>query len=632
MRILLKGGLVWAVFAWLVLNLPTDSLWYDETVNAYLATSSWSTIWNWTTEVDNQLPLHFLMLKLWVSITGESEFSLRLFSSLSVWLAVSAVYVLAVELYGKQWLAWIAVIVFLLLGGTQYAAYEVRTYALSLVLLAYSVVYLVKILNVSRLHCRHALIFSCLSALLATTHYTAWLVLPVFGCLLMMWRFQHDRYAGLGYAAIVMLPAALVSFGWLLLLGGRDIRAGTAFEGNVDVQTAVETYISFAVFGQKLFTTDAVMQASAVAVLAGFSMIMQLWRFPQLKTLLVVLLAVVPIVAMVFAVNQVQGKLSGRHTWALWLVTPLVLVGGIHALTMVLPLSSTYRTQVGTVLGAILVIGVVTLSQQNLSDEYTGDLRGAIVTVNTQASPDDLLVLRDGTLFTAAEYYDVEIDYIGMPTNQLTDVNYQVQFYEALEILNAANFKARPRIWVLSWQADTMDPTRLGLVLPEYYSTGERRIWQEGGIRGVALYSYDIQPEITEITEHLTTFEGVIQVPPDGPSLLGIDVFHHHVNTETCSSIAQGWWWRGATDYPNTMVSVRIVTVEGERLVQTDQPPAGYNFSQVKWTPFVPTVDRHEVRYPCVWKQQHGSLLFEMVVYDANGVKPEQRIALGVIE
>lgn len=628
------AGLLLVVFGWLMLNLPHDSLWYDETVNAHLATSDWAAIWDWTTAVDNQLPLHFIVLKLWVEIAGTSEFSMRLFSLLSVWCAAAAMIALESRLFRTNaQFPWLAVSIFVLLGGTQYAAAEVRTYGLALGLAGWSLVCLLSILPYPLRKVRaRVLVFMGLTALLMTTHYTAWLVLPVLA--LMLWLADLSRKQRvLTPSLLTLVPAALVIIGWLLMLGGRDINTGTAFAGSVGVRTAIETYTTFALFGQHLFTTSATDQAQFFFVLVLVMAVLWWQTQRTVPTMGVLVLGFLPLSAMVFAVNQIEGKLSGRHTWALWLVTPLVLRGGVfYALPILLQQVRRWAKVASLTAALLIVAGLFAVSQHTLAEEYRGDFRGAFAMINANAHPDDLLVLRDGTLFTAAEYYDVDIDYIGIPADKLTNVNHQVQFYEAMDNFQSADFLQRQRLWVLSWQAETMDPTALGWVIPEYYSQGQRRVWLEGGERGVSLYSYDVQPNLPPLQDHIVALEGVLQVPPDGLSLLGVDVYHNAIDAAQCVALVHAWWWRGETDYPTTVMSARLVAATTNRLVQQDMPPAGFFFPQAHWEPFVPTVGRFELRYPCEWRQLYPELALQVVVYDTQGERPSQPIDLGPVQ
>lgn len=609
--------------------MPTDSLWYDETVNAYLATSSWSRIWEWTTAVDNQLPLHFAVLKLWTVGLGDAAFALRLFSMFCGWLAVAGLFAAARQLFVADRYAALAVVFFILSGGFLYAATEVRTYGLALALFLWALALLMPLWrqNDAPSHYNIA-ILSTLLALLALTHYTAWLVIGVMGAAVTL-KLMARRGEGWMAATVIFAPAVVLMLLWLVALGGRDFNAGTAFAGDVSIQQSIETYLSFSLFGQVVVTHETATMASVYAAIALSALV--IWSMNSSKRSSVVLITatgMLPFVAMVAAVQLIEGKLSGRHTWMLWAVLPLILTGGVYSLR------HSRWLQLGV--GVLVLLFATPYTVSGTQPEYTGDFRGAFAIIDANAHPDDLLILRDGTLFTAAEYYTVSIDYIGMPQDELTNVEHQVQFFEALDILNTAELTSRRRVWVLSWQANTMDPTALGLAIPEYYSHGNLHLWVDGGARGVSLVSYDMTTvPASDLHRHVVTLPGVVQVRLDGPSLLGIDTYHARSGNQ-CHAIVHGWWWRGESDYPTTLVSVRLVPereIDRFGLPQIDQPPAGFVFPQSRWEPFVPILDRSELRYSCslLNTQGFGPLRLQMVVYDSAGNAPSQPIDLGAI-
>jgi hypothetical protein len=72
------------VVAWLTYHFPHNSLWYDEALTTYVATDSWQTLIRWCTQVDIQVPFHYVALRLWTDVVGDSEFTLRLLSALCV--------------------------------------------------------------------------------------------------------------------------------------------------------------------------------------------------------------------------------------------------------------------------------------------------------------------------------------------------------------------------------------------------------------------------------------------------------------------------------------------------------------------------------------------------------------------
>ncbi len=623
-RAWISCGLLLAIFIWVILQFPDDSLWYDETVNAYLATSSWSTIWEWVTEVDNQLPLHFVALKMWTAGLGDSEFALRLFSLFSALLTVAGLMALGRRLLHSQWGGWTTSLYFAIPGSFLYAAAEVRTYALALALLAWSSVFLWEFCHHPR---RKSLLVAYLftAVLLIYTHYTAWLTIGIQ--FVFLWILQgRQRWV---YGGIIMGALLVSILPWFVALGGRDFNVGTAFAGQVPLETATKTYLSFYAFGQKLFT-DVAQQTTILvigtAILGAVIWIATTWRdsSERIGVAFAVVLAIVPIAALVYAANQIEAKLAGRHAWAMWPGMALLWAGGTQAVGAYLQRQSPRMLLAGVVSAFLLI---TTHQGRALDEQYSGNFRGAFDILHHEAQPTDILILRDGTLFTAAEYYGSPIPYVGIPSNRLTDVNHQVQLHEAWNMLAPHLTDPPQTIWVLSWQGNTMDPTELAFALPEYLSDSQYHTWLQSDVNNVQLVSYTITRDKPSLIEHIVDYPGIIQVPPDGPSLLGYDVLHNLID-EQCMFIVHTWWWRGETDYLNTMVSMRLIGSSGELLVQRDFPPAGYHFPQEKWTPFVPTLGRVELPYHC--NQSVAQVV--AIVYDINGEKPQQPIVLAEIE
>ena len=254
-----------------------------------------------------------------------------------------------------------------------------------------------------------------------------------------------------------------------------------------------------------------------------------------------------------------------------------------------------------------------------------------------EADPNDILILQDGTLFTAAEYYDVPIAYTGIPRDKLTNVSHQVQFFEASDSLDLILTPQTRHIWVMAWQGNTMDPTMLAFALPEYLSDGQRRVWM--GPTGpdvygeVTLVEYAVAEVKESLFDHIVGYPGILRVQPDGPALLGFDVYvsideRGEGEADFCSVMAHTWWWRGDTDYPAIMMSITVLDGEENRIAQRDQPLAGYTFGQEKWIPYMPTLGRVELQYPCDQLVSGEEYAVWLAVYDLNGEKYTQTYLL----
>src|SRR5215813_937116 len=129
------------ITTWLAIHWPHGSLWYDETLTTWVASGTWSRLWAWCTQVDIQVPLHYVVLKAWMGLLGNSEFALHLLSTFCGLLAVAAVISLMGRLIGTSWGRFAAAATGILLGlspGFLWVAYEVRAYALALALYSWA--------------------------------------------------------------------------------------------------------------------------------------------------------------------------------------------------------------------------------------------------------------------------------------------------------------------------------------------------------------------------------------------------------------------------------------------------------------------------------------------------------------
>jgi hypothetical protein len=284
-----------------------------------------------------------------------------------------------------------------------------------------------------------------------------------------------------------------------------------------------------------------------------------------------------------------------------------------------------------TVIGLSLILPVLAYQNaQALEDGYIGDFRGAFAMLDEHAEPTDVLVLRDGTLFTAAEYYESPIPYVGVPIANITDVNHPAEFHETIDALDTVITPDTTAIWVMSWQGTVMDPLYLGYAIPEYLSNGNMEVWLADAplyaTSTVGLRRYPLADDLhpTPLFEHIVAYLGILQVGIDGPSLLGFDAYPVVTSDPipACGLIAHTWWWRGQTDYPGLMVSVRVLGPDNERLGIADQPLGNWGFEQDRWEPYSPVLSRVWVDVPCEDFRPDQTYLARLVVYD-----PEERVS-----
>lgn len=110
-------------------RLGADSLWYDETVSAFLAAESIPDLIAHTAR-DIHPPGYYMLLHVWASLTGHSEFALAFFSLIFGMLLIPLAYRLARRLTGAPTVAaWAALLVAVSPYNIWYSQ-EVRMYTL----------------------------------------------------------------------------------------------------------------------------------------------------------------------------------------------------------------------------------------------------------------------------------------------------------------------------------------------------------------------------------------------------------------------------------------------------------------------------------------------------------------------
>lgn len=613
-------------WGWLITQWPTRGLWYDETVNAYFAGQSWASIWEWCTRIDNQMPGHFVLLKLWGSAVGTSEFALRAFSAVCILLTLAGIVALGRRLGQSRTAGWLSVAAFAVTQSALYAAFEVRPYALLLALwTGASVVFwdlwqhtVEQQKHPGRQTPRLRAIYLVLALALVYTHYTAWLALAAHAVFAVLRTWQLRSRQGVRLLAWLAVGGALGYTPWVLALAGRDVRGGTAYADRVTPRAALDVYADFYAYGQHHTPADAPDYALAmllvVVLAAGIWWIVQFRSVPKRRSpcrvrgILATLLVLVPLLGLIMMVYAVQAKLSGRHGWAIWPGLALVIGMGLATLRR-------WRWRAMPVwAGALLVLWLPT--QANLHPIYNSYFREAFAYIDHHAQPGDVILLRDGTLFTAAGYYDASLPTAGMPPEKLTDVNRFLFLNQALAQVSAlVEAHGALRVWVVAWQGHIMDPQNLTAAILN--TIGERQPLPDStgfGDIEVALYKRTAYPRA--VRDRITAHPFEASFPANGPALVSAYLLAESPVAPGAVLDLHTWWQRGARIQPEARVSVRLY--QGDEFVtQIDQPPAGPAFGQDLWPVGEPVLGRYLLPVPA--DLAPGPAKVRIVFYDIPG-------------
>lgn len=600
---------------------PERGFWYDETVNAYFSERSFSDIWEWCTAIDNQMPLDFVLRKVWADAIGTSEFALRVYSYLCALLSAAGVIALGQRLGRSSFAGWVAGMTFALSQGFIYAAFEVRPYALALALYAWASVALWELWQrygrarrtLDRAYWRLLVLYCVLALGVLYTHYTGFMALAAHGVFVGGDALLHRtrrRFTLLAHIALGLLVGYVP---WLLALAGRDIRAGTAYDAHINPWQALTTYAEFFVYGQRTVVHGTPPYAAllgGVFLAADAVWIIVHWRRAAWRGFLFASgMAAIPLVGLLVMVYGVQAKLSGRHGWPVWIGAALLLALGAHATGRVCGLR--------WLAGAAVMVAVWLPSRADLPPTYNSYLREAFTYVNAHAEAGDVLVLRDGTLFTAAEYYDVAVPWIGLPPDKLTDVNRFLFVDEAAPALTQLirDHDAR-RVWVAAWQGHIMDPQDLVNGLLEVIGSPQPLIGTFGfGDVSVGLYVLDHDPAV--LREWITALTPVAATPLGGPVFYGGQLLNSNPVRRNDTLLVHTWWQRGRVVMPEMRVSVRVYGADDDYYAQHDQPPVSASFGQEHWPDGVPVLSQFWVPVPA--DIPSGPAEVRILIYDMAG-------------
>jgi uncharacterized membrane protein len=194
-------------------------LWFDEIFSVHAAEHTWGTIIGFAARDLIHPPLFYLLLKIWISIGGESLDWLRLFPVALAAAALVPFLYLCRELRLSAWSKAIALLLFAVNGSLIKYAQEVRMYSLLLLLSLFSVWLFVRYFHKGK--GLPALVI--VNILMIYAHYFGWLVVisEVFSIIV----FQRIKIRAilimLASCAAASIPWAIAV--WVAAAGGSDV-------------------------------------------------------------------------------------------------------------------------------------------------------------------------------------------------------------------------------------------------------------------------------------------------------------------------------------------------------------------------------------------------------------------------
>ena len=167
-------GLISVVYISLRLwNLTASCLWFDEIFSIHAATLPWKNLFWFVAQDLIHPPFFYVLLKIWISVGGESLFWLRFFPVLFSILSIIPFILLCRQFKLPPSAIAIAFTFFAVNGSLIKYSQEVRMYSLLLCLALFSMWLFVRFLNTGK----GFLFFIIVNILLVYSHYFGWLII-----------------------------------------------------------------------------------------------------------------------------------------------------------------------------------------------------------------------------------------------------------------------------------------------------------------------------------------------------------------------------------------------------------------------------------------------------------------------
>ncbi|MBI4319516.1 MAG: glycosyltransferase family 39 protein [Chloroflexi bacterium] len=562
--------LLLAAYSLRVAGIEAQSLWLDEGLSFYRASSDVGTIlvgridFRGEVTTDQHPPLYFLLLHGALTAFGDSELALRFPSMAFIVLAVALSYALGTKLVGRG-----TGIATAFVASTSpyylYYAQEARPYALVIMLTTLSIYLLLVIARGGKMWAYLAFGASCLA--LVTTHYlTIFLVSIEVAALavsvgILSWRRIAFFFTSALVILVIGLPIERYFFERYLLEGGGKLEAGIE-------QVARDLAVSFS-FGitvdQFLVAPYAAGIALTIAV-AIFSLVMA----SRKRTLAVVpaLLCVPPVI--LYIISQYKGIYNTRYT--AFLAPPYYLLLGIGI---------SYVCHRNRLLGALFYVYFAGVSLFGIYDYFfvhntvKQDYRAVVEYMLDRLKPGDALVINNKAVSPALEYYTRGVlPWYSIPAGSGL-ANFDVVDREVRQIA-----RQHDRIWLVVSMSDKVDPVGMtAKTLERDYSKVDEKVFV-GSTYGIGLQLFSAKPYAVkqvpvEAVKADVSFDGKLR-------LLGYELHRDPNALESRMNLVL--YWQPEEPLPvRYAVLARLVDDEGQTWGAQDGEPYKGIYPTFRW-------------------------------------------------
>ncbi len=396
--------LLLAGFAIRLYGLGGQSLWYDETVSAYLARQPVAELVAHTAR-DIHPPGYYLLLRGWSLLAGDSEFSLAFFSLIFGLLTIALTARLAARLLGRRG-AWLAALLVAVSPYHLWYSQEVRMYTLASALGLAAALFGLRAIQTGKR--RHWAGYALAAAAgMYALYYFAFLLVALNLCFLgLVWQRRAKR--GLVDLLAANFGAALMYLPWMPIAlrqavnppvpPWRDPAAVSLWPILRQTWTALSLGQSVEPEGAGLWQAGF-----AILFLLGLAVIARSPRRGRLtgpaRAALLVAYTFGPL-ALIYLLSFITPLYHVRYMFTYSPAFYVVLAAGLAGLTR--------RRRLWAALALALVLGgsAYSIGRYHTNPLYAADdFRAAVRLMETRWRPGDVLMTNAGYTYTAFDYY-----------------------------------------------------------------------------------------------------------------------------------------------------------------------------------------------------------------------------------
>ncbi|MFX1383498.1 MAG: glycosyltransferase family 39 protein [Promethearchaeota archaeon] len=211
-----------------MINIISEQLWSDEGGTIDYVNSSWAYMFKTVTEEKNPI-LYYTILKLWISLFGDSVFSCRMLSVIFSVLTVPVLFLLGKEIKDEK-LGLFIIFLYAISPFSIWYANEVRMYSMLQLLFTIALYFAVKLLK-EPVKTKNYIYFSLTGVCMIYTHYIGVVYLVVLGVGIFLYNRKSESFYKNATSSVVIIICSYIP--WIPYAIADFLGGPTAYTGGV---------------------------------------------------------------------------------------------------------------------------------------------------------------------------------------------------------------------------------------------------------------------------------------------------------------------------------------------------------------------------------------------------------------